>query len=105
MFSLQLFQNSGKPFWPKLIWEYFKTPRFNPLEMTKDNKSVIAFNLSYLFKKQALFYEIMEKLIQAFEQGKLVPPRITTYPLKLPHKHNKIWNQEKLSVNLFLRNK
>ena len=42
----------GKPDWLKLLWDYWRTPRFNPLQMTKGNHSVLAFNLSYMFGKK-----------------------------------------------------
>ncbi len=45
----------GKPNWFKLVWDWLWTPTFNPLNMTSDNKSVLAFNLSYLFEKADIF--------------------------------------------------
>ena len=49
-------RSGGRPNWPKLAADYLRTPRFNPLTMTNDSKSVLAFNLSYLFDR----YEILE---------------------------------------------
>jgi hypothetical protein len=48
-------KSGGVPNWLKLIWDYLWTPRFNPLDMTGANKSVLAFNLSYLFHKIDIF--------------------------------------------------
>src|SRR5262249_20751339 len=40
---------SGTPNWPKLAVDWLRTPRFNPLDLANQNKSILAFNLSYLF--------------------------------------------------------
>lgn len=81
-FHTMFTKGKGKADWLKLIWDFFKTPRFNPLLLTKDNKSVMAFNLSYMFGKKEIFREIMQNLMTSFQQEKLVPPAIKTYPLE-----------------------
>lgn len=72
----------GKPNWLKMIWSYLKTPRFNPLQMTNDNHSVLAFNLSYLFNKVTLLQQVMTTILQAVENKEIRPPKITTYSLE-----------------------
>lgn len=72
----------GTPNWLKLLWDYFRTPRFNPLYMTSDNHSVLAFNLSYLLKKNELLNDAMQKMLKWLEEGKVVPPTIKSYPLE-----------------------
>lgn len=57
----------------KLLRQYFKVPRFNPLKMTRDNKSLIAFNLSYLFDRQELLEQSMPVLINWVEEGRIIP--------------------------------
>lgn len=72
----------GRPNWFKLIWDYLRTPHFNPLEMTKDNHSVLAFNLSYLMKKKEVLSEGLNTMLKWLNEGKINPPPITTYPLE-----------------------
>jgi len=72
----------GTPNWFKMIWQYLKTPKFNPLEMTNDNHSVLAFNLSYLFGKGDTLKEAMQTLSALIDEGKIVLPPIKTYPLE-----------------------
>jgi NADPH:quinone reductase-like Zn-dependent oxidoreductase len=72
---------SGRPRWGKLALDWAKTPRFDPLAMTNENRSVLAFNLSYLFERKEAFLEAMEKLLGWADEGKLVPPRATSFPL------------------------
>lgn len=71
----------GKPSWPKLALDYVRTPRFNPLDMTNDSRSVMAFNLSYLFDRIDLLHEAMRDLLAWLAAGEIVAPQVTTYPL------------------------
>ena len=63
----------------KLFYEYLKVPRFNPLNMTGDNKSLIAFNLSYLFHRADLLDEAMQALLKWVAQGKINPPPLQSF--------------------------
>ncbi len=81
-FHTMLTKGRGTPNWLKVFWDYLRTPRFNPLTMTSDNHSVLAFNLSYLFDKIDLFKEITEKLLSFFEEGKIHPLQTTVYPFE-----------------------
>lgn len=71
----------GRPNRFKLASGFLRTPLFSPLSMTNDNKSVLAFNLSYLFDKTPLFHEAMAELFTWVESGELRAPPITTYAL------------------------
>jgi NADPH:quinone reductase-like Zn-dependent oxidoreductase len=74
-------KNRGTPNWFKLIWDYCTTPRFNPLEMTQKNRSVMGFNLSYQFMNKALLRESLLKLLSQFQKRELSIPSITLFPL------------------------
>ena len=69
----------GKPNWFKLFWDYLLTPRFNPLFMTSENRSVLAFNLSYLMKKKKLLEEMVAIILKWVQEGKIAPPVIKSY--------------------------
>lgn len=81
-FHTMLTKGRGTPNWFKAAWDYLRTPRFNPLNMTTDNHSVLAFNLSYLFDKIEILQEAIDQLLQWFEEGKLVAPPVQTFPLE-----------------------
>ncbi len=66
----------------KLIWQYMRVPRFNPLNMTRDNKSLIAFNLAYLFDRTDLLDESMQQLIQWVEAGRIKAPPLQLFDFK-----------------------
>ena len=68
-----MFSRSGHKNWPKLIKDYFRTPSFNPFELTGSNKTVSGFNLIYLFERVDLFREIMSNLVKWSVNG-LIPP-------------------------------
>jgi NADPH:quinone reductase-like Zn-dependent oxidoreductase len=57
-----------------------RIPKFNPLEMTTVNKGVLAFNLSFLFDRFDLLGPAMEQLILWLDEGKIVAPKVTTFP-------------------------
>src|SRR5207237_9610505 len=56
-------RQGGRPQWLKLAWDWLRTPRFDPLRMTNENRSVLAFNLSYLFDRAEILQEGMERLL------------------------------------------
>ena len=72
---------SGRPNWLKLIWGYLRTPRFNPLDMTNFSRSVLAFNLSYMFEQTWLLEQAMADLGGWLDEGKIQAPPVTIYPL------------------------
>lgn len=71
----------GRPRYLTLARDYVRTPRFDPFDMTTANKSVLAFNLSYLFDKAEILTEAMDDLTGWLAAGKLAAPRVTVYPL------------------------
>lgn len=71
----------GRLNWLKLAWDWLRTPRYNPLAMTRDNKSVLACNLSFLSSEAERLREGMAWLLERFADGRLIPPPITRFPL------------------------
>jgi synaptic vesicle membrane protein VAT-1 len=63
----------------KLAKDYLRTPRFNPLEMTNANKSVVSFNLSFLWAKREMLSEAVSSLLEWAKEGKLQPPIVTVF--------------------------
>ena len=74
-------RHGGRPNWMKLAIDWLRTPRFNPLRMTGENRSVLAFNLSYLFDRVELLREAIERLLEDADAGRIAPPPILTWPL------------------------
>ncbi|MHC4340093.1 MAG: synaptic vesicle VAT-1 family membrane protein [Planctomycetota bacterium] len=74
-------RKGGRPNRLKLLVAYLRTPRFHPLRLTNENRSVLAFNLSYLFERREILGEAMGRLLGWVQQGRIQPPQTTRYPL------------------------
>jgi NADPH:quinone reductase-like Zn-dependent oxidoreductase len=64
-----MFSHSGNRNHLKLIWDYLRTPRFSPFDLTGSNKTVSGFNLIYLFDRVALFRGMMDRLLEWDRHG------------------------------------
>jgi len=73
--------HDGKLNWLKMAIDWLRTPRFNPMDMTQSNKSVMAANLSFLSEHAGLLRTGMLELLELFANGELAPPAITEFPL------------------------
>ncbi|NUP11437.1 MAG: zinc-binding dehydrogenase [Polyangiaceae bacterium] len=69
----------GTPNWIKLGWDFLRTPRFSPFDLLGKNKSVMAFNLSYLFDKRELLDEAMGYVLDGVKEGRFVVPEVTRF--------------------------
>jgi len=79
-FHSMLRRGRERPSYVKLAADFLRTPRFNPIEMTNSNRSVLAFNLSYLFEEEALFQEATGELLAWLGEGTLRAQRTTVFP-------------------------
>jgi NADPH:quinone reductase-like Zn-dependent oxidoreductase len=60
---------------------YALLPRFNPLRLANDNKSVMGFNLSYLFGEIHLMRRVVDEILARFQDATIKVPPITCFPL------------------------
>ena len=67
--------------WIKIIWGYLRTPTFNPLNMTTENKGILCFNLSFMFNRTDILTEAMSFLLEHIESGSLKVPEVTIFPM------------------------
>lgn len=81
-FHSMLPRQGGRPNYARIALDFVRTPRFNLFDLCNDNKSVLAFNLSYLFHKAELLREGMERLMGWAEGGRIKAPPVTTFPLE-----------------------
>ena len=78
-FTSLLSTRGGVPNYLKLAYEFFRVPRFSPLNLTSENKSLIAFNLSYLLHRADLLEEAMGDLLRWVEAGKIKAPEVQSF--------------------------
>lgn len=78
-FHSMLPRKGGQPKRLRLLWDYYRTPRFSPFSLTTRNRSVLGFNLSFLFDRSELMQAAMEQLMRWLEEGRIQPPAIHSY--------------------------
>ena len=81
-FHSMLPKKGGKINYISLALNYLKSPWFNPVHMSNLNKSLITFNLSFLFSRKDLLEEAIFDLLSILKEEKIKLPPITTFPLK-----------------------
>jgi len=72
---------NGRPNWFTLARDWLRTPRFNPMDMTQTNRSVLAANLSFLQSHAPAMQEGMQWLLERFADDRLQPLPVETFPL------------------------
>ena len=60
--SARYAQTGAKPNYLKLLWQFVQRPKLDPQKMIELNKSVMGFNLIYLYEKADLLQEILSDL-------------------------------------------
>ena len=78
-FHTMIPKEGGRPKWLKLAVDYLRTPRFNPMDLTMESKSVLAFNLSYLYDRTDILEAAMSDLVAWLDAGAITAPPVTTY--------------------------
>ncbi|RFF28206.1 MULTISPECIES: medium chain dehydrogenase/reductase family protein [unclassified Wenzhouxiangella] len=72
---------NGRLNWFKLARDWLRTPRFNPMDMTQSNRSVLAANLSFLQSHAPAMREGMQWLLERFADSRLAPLPVETFAL------------------------
>jgi synaptic vesicle membrane protein VAT-1 len=72
----------GRPNWLRLAWHWLRSPRFDPLDMTRRNRSVLAANLSFLQSEAPRLRAGMHWLLERFEDGRLQPLPVECFALE-----------------------
>lgn len=62
--SAQFTPSGQAPFYPLLVLKYLFRPRVDPLSMIKANKSLMAFNLIWLYEKANLMKELLDEIFK-----------------------------------------
>jgi NADPH:quinone reductase-like Zn-dependent oxidoreductase len=81
-FHTMLPKKGGRLNWAKIVYSYLKTPRFNPVNMTSANKSLLTFNLSFLFDHHQLLTEAMAEILKWIQDDQLKAPKVAVYDYK-----------------------
>lgn len=68
--SASFTSHGPKPNYPKLIWKYLKRPKIDPLRLPTQNKSLMGFNLIYLYEQTDMMHQMLNEL-----QALKLPPQ------------------------------
>ena len=68
--------------WVDIVRGFLQTPRFNPMKMTGDNKSVAGLNLSFLFSRMDLLDKCMHDLLHWLDEGVIRPVPVQCWAMK-----------------------
>jgi NADPH:quinone reductase-like Zn-dependent oxidoreductase len=63
--------------WIRMSFRQSCMPRFDPMQMTVSNKSVLAFNLSFFAEEKQLVSSLLDQIVQWLMAGQLRCPTIT----------------------------
>ncbi len=61
--SASFTSHGDKPNWTKLYWKYLRRPTIDPLRLPTQNKSLMGFNLIYLYEQTNLMHELLRGLL------------------------------------------
>ena len=67
--------------WIKIIWGYLRSPTFNPMDMTNENRGLLCFNLSFMFDRKDVLSEAMNFILEHIETGALKVPDVTAFSM------------------------
>lgn len=54
--------HGSRPNYPKLIWKFLRRPKIDPLRLPSQNKSLMGFNLIYLYEQTDMMLQILDEL-------------------------------------------
>lgn len=78
-FHSMLRTRGGIPGRLRLALDWLRTPRFSPFDLTTRNRSVLGFNLSYLFDEGAILQRGMQQILGWVNAGDLRLPAVSPY--------------------------
>lgn len=98
--SASFTSHGSRPNYPKLIYKYLRRPKIDPLRLPTQNKSLMGFNLIYLYEQTDMMHEMLEGL-QAL---KLKPQHIGhVYPFEEMHEAIKLFQQGKTTGKVVVK--
>ena len=60
--SASFTSHGAKPDYRRMIWKYLRRPKIDPLRLPSQNKSLMGFNLIYLYERTGLMHEMLAEL-------------------------------------------
>ncbi|OKL40440.1 alcohol dehydrogenase catalytic domain-containing protein [Pontibacter flavimaris] len=54
--------HGSRPNYPRLIWRFLRRPKIDPLRLPTENKSLMGFNLIYLYEQTDMLHQLLREL-------------------------------------------
>ncbi|WP_299826038.1 zinc-binding dehydrogenase [uncultured Pontibacter sp.] len=87
--------HGSRPNYPKLLWKFLRRPKIDPLRLPTENKSLMGFNLIYLYEQTSMMHQLLDEL-QQLQQLQLKPQHIGhTYTFDKMHEAILLFQQGK----------
>lgn len=67
--------------WLKLIYGLMIMPKFDPMDMVVESKSVMGFNLSFFAEEHELIATYMEQIVEWIEDGSIQAPEVKIFEM------------------------
>lgn len=67
--------------WLRLIYGLMVMPKFDPMDLVVESKSVMGFNLSFFAEEHELITTYMEQIVSWINDGSIVPPETRIFEL------------------------
>ncbi|NEM99079.1 synaptic vesicle VAT-1 family membrane protein [Pontibacter burrus] len=84
--------HTAKPNYPRLIWRFLRRPKIDPLRLPTENKSLMGFNLIYLYEQT----DLMHRLLGELQDLNLTPQYIgQVFPFSAMHQAIRLFQQGK----------
>lgn len=84
--SASFSSHGDKPNWLKLYWKYFTRPKIDPLRLPTQNKSLMGFNLIYLYEQTDMMHQMLNEL-----QALQLKPQHVGHVYPFEEMHNAIY--------------
>jgi synaptic vesicle membrane protein VAT-1 len=66
----------------RVLWQYLRTPRFDPLDLMTSNKGVVGIHLGRMTDQKELLKKHLAVLVQWWAEGKIEPVVGASFPLE-----------------------
>jgi NADPH:quinone reductase-like Zn-dependent oxidoreductase len=67
--------------WLSMIRDVFKMPKFDPMELTLESRTVAGFNLSFFEKEHVMIEQYLDQITTWLSEGKITPSPVTTFAI------------------------
>ncbi len=89
--------------WFQILYQYFWTPSWDPLELMEDNKTISGVNIGHLWDRREMLREEMISILDLYEDGRIEPVIDSAFPFSSAAEgHRRMQNRENIGKILLI---